>query len=386
MPVFSFTEHPCDGSYVGPLAMQADEGAQHASAASLKACEASLQTGSRSFHLASRLLPQRVRQPAAILYAFCREADDLVDEGGGHAALRLLRTRVRDLVDQPADRDRLLADIITRHRIPVPILDALLDGFAQDVEHQQPDGIEDLILYAVRVAGTVGLAMALVMGVRDRAALQGALALGVAMQLTNICRDVGEDAGIGRLYLPRNWLADAGIDGDAWRAQPAANPAIAAVVRRLLLVADRYYALADRGIASLPADCRPGIVAARRLYAGIGHALRDRGCDSVTRRTVLGPVQKLACLILPARLKAVDLLDPWCEAMLECQAAALLQVCPVGRSVRDRAGLAAGVYRWWARKGLFVLELFERLEHRAIAARAAGQSRSAPVPGLDWQG
>ncbi len=116
------------------------------------------------------------------------------------------------------------------------------------------------------------------------------------MQLSNIARDVGEDAARGRLYLPRDWMREAGIDPDAWLANPIWNPRLGQLVDRLLDAADRLYARADIGIAGLPARCRPGIGAARRLYAEIGQEVRRRGLDCVSQRAVVSPTRKLSLL------------------------------------------------------------------------------------------
>ena len=120
--------------------------------------------------------------------------------------------------------------------------------------------------------------------------------LGVAMQLSNIARDVGEDARMGRLYLPQDWLREAGIDPDAWLAAPAFTEALGGVVLRLLGSADTLYRRADDGIARLPADCRPGISAARHLYAGIGHEVASMGGNSVASRAVVPPARKTRLL------------------------------------------------------------------------------------------
>ncbi len=361
------------------------------SSSDLAAAQAALQTGSRSFHLASRLLPRRVRHPAAVLYAFCREADDLVDEGGGFAALTYLHERVGRLQVTDIARDQLLAQVMRQHEIPQDVLLGLLEGFAMDVAHRQPQNLDALVDYAVRVAGTVGVAMALVMGVRDRAALQAALALGVAMQFTNICRDVGEDASIGRLYLPRTWMIEAGIDPDQWRTTPEANAALKQVVARLLALADQFYVCADQGLGRLPADCRPGITAARRLYAGIGHRLRIEGCDAVSRRTVLGPLAKIACLVRPARVAATPVQLAWCVAALERSAGFLLQACPPPglqsalrlprrRQTNEGRTAVAPADRWI----VGVIDLFERLELRAAEHRATARSGAAGDARLDW--
>jgi phytoene synthase len=123
------------------------------------------------------------------------------------------------------------------------------------------------------------------------------------MQLTNIARDVGEDARAGRLYLPVDWLTAAGVDPEAFLATPAATPAIRTAIARLLVEADRLYQRSEAGVAALPLGCRPGIMAARMIYAGIGGAVRARKHDSITTRARTGRAQKLGWLGL-ATLKA----------------------------------------------------------------------------------
>ena len=262
-------------------------------------CRAMLRGGSRTFFAAARLLPRRVHRPATALYAFCRVADDLIDAGGAAPALALLRTRLDDIYagrPAPIPADRALAAVVARHAIPRALLDALLEGFEWDAAGRRYDDLPALMDYAARVAGTVGAMMALLMGERSPDGVARACDLGIAMQLSNIARDVGEDARAGRVYLPMAWLRDAGIDPGAWMANPVVSPAIGGVVARLLGAADALYARSDAGIAGLPLACRPGIGAARRLYAEIGAQVARQGYDSVTRRAVVPRRRKAALL------------------------------------------------------------------------------------------
>jgi phytoene synthase len=265
----------------------------------LTACAATLRTGSRSFAMASLFLPRRVRAPATALYAFCRAADDAIDLSDDQgAALALLRGRLDTIyAGMPTNAvDRAFAAVVADFALPRALPEALLEGFAWDVEARRYADLPALIGYAMRVAGTVGVMMALLMGTRDAAMLSSACDLGCAMQLTNIARDVGEDARAGRLYLPLDWLRAEGLDPDTWLAAPRFTPGLGRVVERLLAEAERLYARAEPGIARLPARCRPAIRAARLLYDGIGKAVARAGHDSVSARAVVPMRRKLALL------------------------------------------------------------------------------------------
>jgi phytoene synthase len=269
--------------------------------ADLDACRAMLAGGSRSFRVASLLLPARIARPAAALYAFCRVADDLIDrDDGGADAVHALERRLDAICagrPGPWPADRAFAAVVERHGIPRALPAALLEGLAWDAAGRGYATLGALECYAARVAGSVGAMMALLMGAASPAAIARAADLGVAMQLTNIARDVGEDARNGRLYLPRDWLLEAGISPDVWLAAPRFTPALASVVARLLGAADLHYRRAEAGIALLPVDCRPGIAAARLIYAEIGRVLERQGHDSMSARTVVGGGRKIALLL-----------------------------------------------------------------------------------------
>lgn len=283
--------------------MAAPPEAPRLQAADVAACRATLAANSRSFHAASLLLPRRVRDPASVLYGFCRLADDAVDVDGGKAAAVLrLRQRIdRVYAGQPEQvpADRALAAVVAQFGIPRELPLLLLEGLAWDTQGRTYDTLADLHDYAARVAGTVGAMMCLLMGVREPAALARATDLGVAMQLSNIARDVGEDARMGRLYLPRSWLREAGLQPEAWLAAPRFDAALAQVVQRLLAEAQALYARAGAGVGRLPLACRPGINAARWLYAAIGAEVARAGGDSVSRRARV-PGHRQALMLLAA--------------------------------------------------------------------------------------
>jgi phytoene synthase len=297
----------------------------------LEACRAAIRTGSHSFHAASRLLPARVRDPALALYAFCRVADDAVDEGADRTAAVLRLGERLDAVyaGRPRDAaaDRAFAAVVEDFDMPRALPEALLEGFAWDAAGRRYATLPALRAYAARVAATVGAMMCVLMRVRDADALARACDLGIAMQLTNIARDVGEDARAGRLYLPEDWLAEAGIDAAAFLARPAPSPALAGVVRRLLREADALYLRAEAGAAALPRACRPGIFAASRVYRGIGAAIAAAGYDSVSRRARTTGAAKLALIAKAAGLAAASMVMPrpaWLHAAPVPEAAFLV--------------------------------------------------------------
>ena len=258
----------------------------------LEVCRDLLRKGSKSFAAAAMLLPGRVRGGATALYAFCRVADDAIDEARGEVgeALAGLHGRL-DAAYRGAPKDdpvdRALARTAAEHRIPRALMDALLEGFAWDAEGRRYETLSDLIAYAARVAAAVGAMMTVIMGPRDPRVIARACDLGVAMQLTNIARDVGEDVRAGRLYLPLAWLREAGIDPDAFLARPAMGPALGALVELLLARAEELYVRAEDGISMLPSDCRASMFAARFIYAEIGRAIERAGYDSVSGRAVV---------------------------------------------------------------------------------------------------
>jgi phytoene synthase len=277
----------------------------------LEACTELMRGGSKSFFAASRLLPSRLRPPAIALYAFCRLADDAIDEGDDPVlAMADLKSRLAGIyAGRPGaeDADRALTVVVHRYGIPMGLLEALLDGFLWDSQGRRYETLADVEAYGARVAGTVGAMMAIIMGASSDTAIARASELGVAMQLTNIARDIGDDARMGRLYIPRAWFREIGMDADAWLADPVFDSRIAGFTQRLLLRADALYRRGEFGLAELPWDCRPAIQAARLVYAEIGKQLERKGLNSVSHRTVVSTARKLALI---ARATAVAVKAP----------------------------------------------------------------------------
>ncbi|MCL4186038.1 MAG: phytoene/squalene synthase family protein [Rhodobacteraceae bacterium] len=338
-------------------------------AADLAACAAAIRTGSHSFHAAARLLPAGVRAPALALYAFCRCADDAVDcSGAEEDAVQRLRERLdRVYRGQPADApaDRAFSAAVAASGLPRILPEALIEGFAWDAAGRRYATMSEVRAYAARVAAAVGAMMCVLMGVRSADALARACDLGVAMQLTNIARDVGEDAAAGRLYLPLDWLAAEGLDPESLLARPEPSPALGRVVRRLLLEADRLYFRAEPGIAALPPGARPGVWAARLIYAGIGRAVARAGFDSVTRRARTGRAAKLGWLAAAAARSGMGLVLPQSPVLY---APPLAETAFLVEAAAREAPLRAG---WPAGRGGSLLAALAQLEATDRARRTA---------------
>jgi 15-cis-phytoene synthase len=340
--------------------------------ADMTACNAMLHGGSRTFFAASCLLPRRTSEPATALYAFCRLADDAIDlRDGKRAALARLRDRLDRAYEQrplPLPADRAFAHVIARYAIPRALPDALLEGLAWDAEGRRYEDFSALKSYAVRVAGAVGAMMALLMEAKTPELVARACDLGVAMQLTNIARDVGEDAKLGRLYLPLQWLREAGIDPGQWLATPVFSEPLGIVVKRLLDEADVLYERSRAGIARLPLACRPGIHAARLFYAEIGREVERAGLDSVSRRAVIS--QRRKAWLLTRVLAA--LAAPYRSDETPCLSEAQYLIDAIVAAPKAmRLGQRTAAFAVLAERIGWLIELFERLERseRSISAQ-----------------
>lgn len=280
----------------------------------------SIATHSKSFALASRLLPTTTRDDTAAVYAFCRRADDAVDRTservdakGVADVVAHLRTELASVYAGAAQPDPVLAafqDVVQRHGIPERYPAELLEGMAMDAAGTEYDTVDDLLVYCFRVAGTVGLMMSHVLGVRDASALKHAAHLGMAMQLTNICRDVREDWDLRRLYLPASLLSKHGASGlraalGGPLARAAAVP-IARTARELLDHADALYASADAGVPLLPFRAAIAVRTARLVYADIGRVIDRQGADPFAPRAVVSTARKLRLALVAVIRTALD--------------------------------------------------------------------------------
>ncbi len=232
----------------------------------------SIRRHSRSFSFASRLLPAKKRVAVEQLYAWCRWCDDGVDAASSpEAAGAFLDHATSDLRliavgSQPiATESRWLAEIVRQHRLPIEAADALLQGMRFDLTPATDLSEDDLLRYCFQVAGAVGVLMCPILGLEDRRFLPHAAALGMGMQLTNIARDVAEDWGRSRCYLPVAWTGGLRPDG-----RPLEEHGVGRGVENILHLADGYYAAGEAGIEALDRGSRVAVRTASRVYHAIG--------------------------------------------------------------------------------------------------------------------
>ncbi|WP_075215268.1 phytoene/squalene synthase family protein [Mongoliimonas terrestris] len=273
--------------------------------------DAVMAAGSKSFAAAARLFDPPTRQSAVLLYAWCRHCDDVIDGqvlghgragAAAHPADRL--ARLQDLTRRALSGEpmadpafRALQTVAATHALPHRWPLDHLEGFRMDVEGRTYRTLPDLLAYCHGVAGVVGLMMAHIMGVRGGDpvgddTLDRAMDLGLAFQLTNIARDIVDDAEVGRCYLPLDWLDEAGIPpADAAAARH--RPALATVARRLVEAAEPHYASAAIGIGRLPTRSAWAVATAAEVYRAIGTKVVAAGPAAWDGRIATGRTEKL---------------------------------------------------------------------------------------------
>ncbi len=249
-----------------------------------------------SFHWARRLLSARHAERATRLYGFCRRIDDVADEATdaatAHAALAVIRRALQTGECDDAETADMLQLMRTCSIDPAIPLE-LIRGVEGDLGNVRVADMDELLCYCYRVAGTVGLMMTAALDVSTPEALPHAIDLGIAMQLTNICRDVREDALLGRRYLPAA-LVGALEPAALVDPMPSVRAAVTGALRILLDTADRHYVSGEQGLRYLPAGARAGILVAARAYRGIGTVLRERGFDCWSSRATVSAAGKVA--------------------------------------------------------------------------------------------
>jgi phytoene synthase len=260
---------------------------------------------SKSFYFSTRLLPREKQWATFALYGFCRYADNLIDNPRK-------RTR-RELLDEvdflaseleiayrtgesehPLLRPFIL--IAKKYGIPMEYPLDLLEGVKMDISIDRYDNYDDLYLFAYRVAGVVGLMMTHVLGFKDDEAFEYAEKLGIAMQITNILRDVREDARRNRIYLPKEDLLDFGVSEGQILGEEMSSE-LRDLMRFQVDRADRFYGDANPGIKMLTADAQFAIYSASKIYRGILGKIEAQNYDPFQGRVFVTQTQKVGILL-----------------------------------------------------------------------------------------
>jgi phytoene synthase len=268
-----------------------------------EACTGIIRQHSKSFYFSARLLPAAKRHGIMALYAFCRSSDDLVDNAGPdtarqHATAALdAWAALNSQTTIQADNPVLVAWADTRRRFGIPggLPEELLNGVRMDLTISRYDTWDDLWLYCYRVASTVGLMSMYITGADTMDAIPYAVQLGVALQLTNILRDVGEDAAAGRIYLPAEDMARFGYTEEMLLGGEI-NRGFVNLMRYEIARARALYAAAWPGIAMLPADSRVAVAAAATVYQGILAKIEASAYNVFTHRAHLSMAEKARAL------------------------------------------------------------------------------------------
>ena len=297
------------GAYDG-LAQHCEQAAHRPSSDTMwayDACAAVIRQHSKSFYMSARLLPGGKRHGIMALYAFCRLSDDIVDEAHTSGDAQLARASAAAALDQWADVNRRMhmgntdpvvlawSDTRTRCSIPVHLADELIEGVRMDLTIERYATWNDLWVYCYRVASTVGLMSMYVTGAETMDAVPYAVQLGVALQLTNVLRDVGEDAQAGRIYLPQDDLSRFGVS-EQQLLDGVVNSQFVELMQFQIERARALYAAAWPGIAMLPADSRMAVAAASTLYSGILNKIEQNGYDVFSHRAHLSAGEKVRAL------------------------------------------------------------------------------------------
>jgi len=264
--------------------------------------------GSKSFALASKLFDPVTRDRAMLLYAWCRHTDDVIDgQVLGHGRnddLRPPSERLAEveqlteaaLAGKPGGSPpyQALAIVVSETGMPACYPRDLIHGFRIDMEERPFRTFDDTLAYCYHVAGCVGVMMAIIMGVSpdDHATLNRASDLGIAFQLNNIARDVVEDAMNGRRYIPDDWLASVDLQPNNF-AFPANRRQLSRLVSRLVFVAEEYEQSARHGTPALSWRAAWAVLAAARIYGGIGRKVRDAGVEGLETRMSTSKAEKL---------------------------------------------------------------------------------------------
>ncbi len=255
----------------------------------------SIKSEGKSFYWASFFLPKKNRIAASRLYSICRYLDDVADNSKLDTS-----SKIKNIFNQIKENESSEINIFfKKNNINIGILKDLIDGLISDQQNVRVTDEKELIDYSYKVAGTVGLMMLPIINTKDAEARKHAIDLGIAMQLTNIARDVYEDAKMNRLYLPKEWLGQVSIsDLTDNKLDDQKKKLIELSIKNLIELSDKFYANGFSGMKFIPLRTRLAIFFAAKIYKGIGEKIKSCGYVYKLERIYLNKLEKLWITII----------------------------------------------------------------------------------------
>lgn len=249
----------------------------------------SLKKHGKSFYWASFFLPKRNKDAATKLYSICRFFDDLADDNNEDQT-KILTGEFKKICD---DLSHPINEFFTSHNLSIKILGDLVDGLVKDQTDVRIKNEKELIQYAYQVAGTVGLMMSPLIMVNNNKANKHAIDLGIAMQLTNIARDIYEDALMNRIYLPQDWISNTDISELTDISSNKDLIQIKSAIKKLILLSETYYKNGFAGMRYIPLKTRLAIFFAAKIYRAIGQKIKKNRYEYSYKRIYVSTIEKL---------------------------------------------------------------------------------------------
>ena len=249
----------------------------------------SLKKHGKSFYWASFFLPKINKDAATKLYSICRFFDDLADDNNEDQT-KILTEEFKKICD---DLSHPINEFFTSHNLSIKILGDLVDGLVKDQTDVRIKNEKELIQYAYQVAGTVGLMMSPLIMVNNNKANKHAIDLGIAMQLTNIARDIYEDALMNRIYLPQDWINNTDISELTDISSNKDLIQIKSAIKKLILLSETYYKNGFAGMRYIPLKTRLAIFFAAKIYRAIGQKIKKNRYEYSYKRIYISTIEKL---------------------------------------------------------------------------------------------
>ncbi len=249
----------------------------------------------KSFYWASFFLPKSSKKNAGILYSICRYFDDIADKNNEDKT-NYLKDSLEEIKNNKGNKVNIF---LNRNKINNSIFIDLIEGLILDQKKIRIQNKEELVKYSYHVAGTVGLMMSKIIGVKHKKAAQSAIDLGIGMQLTNIARDVYEDSKMKRIYLPANWIPDISLHNLNNSDEPSIekDQKISYAIHKVIYLSEKFYQNGFAGLKYIPFSARLGIFIAANIYRGIGIKIQSKKKKYIRERVYLNTFEKFLITI-----------------------------------------------------------------------------------------